>query len=458
MIRQLRVPLWLETAAAIMLALIVSTVATVIAFQLDERSRTLESNVENFFERVADAVSAIDQAPEELRPELLRSFSRVTRHLTLDAQPIVGTNGARDKVAEARVLGLLRPALRREVRARPVSETEAAKFNDDLPPREIFTATSLVEVGPVTMILSVNMGEAGWLNVRYLQPLIPFRYGAPLIAGLVAAAATILATWWTHSRFAKPLENLTAAATALRRGEPFPEVPESGPQVLRAATRSFNAMSQRLTATLENQRSIMTAVAHDLRTPIASMRLRAEFVADEEERARLRETLDDMQTMTEAVLSAARADRTGETARPVDLTALVESLADDMKETGGDIVFEPGAAVRCVCRTNEVRRAVRNLIENALRYGARARVAVGLEREFAVVSVDDDGPGIPAGDMDRVFEPFVRLEASRSAQTGGYGLGLAITRWIARGHGGDVFLRNRQEGGLSAVVRLPLLG
>jgi len=458
MIRQLRVPLWFETAAAIVLALVVSTVATVIAFQADERARTLESNVENMFERVADAVSAIEQAPAELRPELLRSFSRITRHLTLDPQPLVGNTDARDKASEARVASLLRPAVRREVRVRSVTAGEAARFDADLPPREIFAATSTVEVGSVTMVLSLNMDEAGWLNVRYLAPTIPFRYGAPLIAGLVAAAATILATWWTHSRFAKPLQNLTEAATALRRGEPFPEVPEGGPLVLRAATRSFNAMSQRLTATLENQRSIMTAVAHDLRTPIASMRLRAEFVADEEERTRLNETLDEMQTMTEAVLSAARSDRTGETARPVDLTALVESLADDMKETGGDIVFEPGVAVRCVCRTNEVRRAVRNLIENALRYGARARVAVGLEREFAVVSVDDDGPGIPANDMERVFEPFVRLEASRSSQTGGYGLGLAITRWIARGHGGDVFLRNRQEGGLSAVVRLPLLG
>ena len=458
MIPQIRVPLWLETAAAIVLALVVSTVATVVTFQADERSRTLETNVENLFERVADAVSALEQAPEELRPELLRSFSRITRHLTMDAQPLVGTNDARDKAAEARVAALLRPSVRRDVRVRRVTDAEAAKFDDDLPPREIFAATSSIDVGPVTMILSFNMGQAGWLNVRYLEPLIPFRYSAPLISGLVAAAATILATWWAHSRFAKPLQNLTEAATALRRGEPVPDIPESGPQVVRAATRSFNAMSQRLTATLENQRSIMTAVAHDLRTPIASMRLRAEFVADEEERTRLRETLDEMQTMTEAVLSAARSDRTGETARPVDLTALVESLADDMKETGGDIVFQPGGAVRCVCRTNEVRRAVRNLIENALRYGVRARVDVGMEREFAVISVDDDGPGIPAGDMERVFEPFVRLEASRSAQTGGYGLGLSITRWIARGHGGDVFLRNRTEGGLSVVVRLPLQG
>jgi signal transduction histidine kinase len=278
------------------------------------------------------------------------------------------------------------------------------------------------------------------------------------VSGAIAAIVMIFAAWWTRSRFATPLQRLTEAATALRRGEPVPEIPEGGPPAVRAATRSFNAMSQRLTATLENQRSIMMAVAHDLRTPIASMRLRAEFVADEEERARLRETLDEMQTMTEAVLSAARSDRTGETARPVDLTALVESLADDMKETGSDVVFAPSDAVRCVCRTNEVRRAVRNLIDNALRYGARARVAVAKEREFALVSVEDDGPGIPSGDIERVFEPFVRLEGSRSTQTGGYGLGLSITRWIARGHGGDVFLRNRSGGGLSAVVRLPLLG
>ena len=458
MIGRLRVPLWLESAAAIVLALVISMVATIIAFQFDERARTVQTNVDNMFERVADAVSALDQAPTELRPELLRSFSRITRHLTLDPQPLVAEGDARDRAAEARVATLVRAGTGGEVRARPVNGEEAAKLDDDLPPREIFAPTSSLDVGPVTMILSINMGEAGWLNVRYLAPLIPFRYGPPLIAGLIAAAATILATLWAHSRFAKPLENLTAAATALRRGEPVPEIPETGPAVLRAATRSFNAMSQRLTATLENQRSIMTAVAHDLRTPIASMRLRAEFVADEEERVRLRETLDEMQTMTEAVLSAARADRTGEAARTVDLTALAESLVDDIKETGGDVAFTPGAAVRCVCRTNEVRRAVRNLIENALRYGTRARVAVGIERDFAVVTVEDDGPGIPSGEIERVFEPFVRLEGSRSAQTGGYGLGLSITRWIARGHGGDVVLRNRAGGGLTAVVRLPLQG
>jgi signal transduction histidine kinase len=452
---RLKVPLWLESTAAIVLALIVSTVVTVTVFQLEDQQRTAQYHIDNLFERVPDIVSAIERAPPGLRPALLQAFSRATRYLTL-GQPLIGPGDKRDAAAEARLEGLVPAAMRREVRVRPVAPEEAGRFDDDkpvLPP-----AQATVPVGPVSILISIDMGPSGWLNVRYRPPAQAPQYGPALVSGAIAAIVMIFAAWWTRSRFATPLQRLTEAATALRRGEPVPEIPEGGPPAVRAATRSFNAMSQRLTATLENQRSIMMAVAHDLRTPIASMRLRAEFVADEEERARLRETLDEMQTMTEAVLSAARSDRTGETARPVDLTALVESLADDMKETGSDVVFAPSDAVRCVCRTNEVRRAVRNLIDNALRYGARARVAVAKEREFALVSVEDDGPGIPSGDIERVFEPFVRLEGSRSTQTGGYGLGLSITRWIARGHGGDVFLRNRSGGGLSAVVRLPLLG
>jgi signal transduction histidine kinase len=458
MIRRLQIPLWLESTAAIVLALIVSTVVTVVVFQREDQTRTAQFNIDNLFERIPDAVSAVERAPPELRPELLQAFSRLTRFLTLDSMPLVQASDTRDKTAETRISEMVPKALRGEVRVRRVSPEEAGRYSKDLPPPSASFSQANISVGPVSMLISINVGEAGWLNVRYMPPLQAPRYGPALISGMVAAIVMMLAAWWTYSRFAAPLQKLTEAATALRRGEPVPEIHEGGPPAVRNATRSFNAMSQRLTATLENQRSIMAAVAHDLRTPIASMRLRAEFVADEEQRTRLKETLDEMQTMTEAVLSAARADRTGETARPVDLTALVESLADDIKETGGDVVFSPSGAVRCICRTNEVRRAVRNLIENALRYGERARVGVAMERDFALVSVEDDGPGIPSSDIDRVFEPFVRLETSRSAQTGGYGLGLSITRWIARGHGGDVFLRNRNGGGLSAVVRLPLQG
>jgi signal transduction histidine kinase len=249
-----------------------------------------------------------------------------------------------------------------------------------------------------------------------------------ILTGALAVLLVAIAAVWAAGRVARPIAGLTTAAERLGRGDALVLAPEEGPQDVKKAASAFNAMATRLRRMIEDQRALLSAVGHDLRTPIASMRLRAEFVADEEERGRLLQTLDEMQTMAEAVLSAARADRTGEAARPVDLAALAQSLADDMTEMGGEVSFEPGAAVRCVCRTNEVRRALRNLLENAMRYGKRARVSVGADKQNALVRVDDDGPGIPEAELERVFEPFARLEASRSAQTGGYGLGLSIAR------------------------------
>jgi signal transduction histidine kinase len=188
------------------------------------------------------------------------------------------------------------------------------------------------------------------------------------------------------------------------------------------------------------------------------LRLRAEFVGDEEAKARILDTLTEMQSMTEAVLDAARTSQTGEQSRHVDISALAESLVADMSEIGGDVTFTGGEAVHCMCRTGEVRRALRNIIENALRYGKRARVSVSASEEIVTINVDDDGPGIPNEDMERVFEPFARLEASRSRETGGYGLGLSIARLIARSHGGDVKLKNRSDGGLRAALSLPVQG
>jgi signal transduction histidine kinase len=306
------------------------------------------------------------------------------------------------------------------------------------------------------MIVSIPTGSGRWLNARVGMAELPSMPWVPIFSAAVAIATLMLAAVWTARRVAIPLQRLSAAARAMRRGEPAPAVPETGPAAVRDATRSFNAMSRRLMATLDSQRAMMVAIAHDLRTPIATLRLRAEFVEDAEARARLLETLGEMQAMTEAVLDAARTGQTGEPARAVDLTALAESLAADMSEIGGDVSFVGGTTVQCVCRISEVRRALRNLVENAVRYGKRARVAVQAIGENAEITVDDDGPGIADADIERVFEPFARLEGSRSKETGGYGLGLSIVRLIARSHGGDVKLENRPEGGLRATISLPL--
>jgi signal transduction histidine kinase len=200
---------------------------------------------------------------------------------------------------------------------------------------------------------------------------------------------------------------------------------------------------------------MLAAISHDLRTPITTLRLRAEFVDDEEARAKILETLDEMQRMIEATLAFAREEAAAEDTRTVDLAALVESLVADLVDLGHEVAFSGPERLAYACRPIGLKRAVRNLIENAIAYGERARVKLEPGALAVRIVIDDDGPGIPEADFERVFAPFVRLEESRSRETGGIGLGMAIARSIVRGHGGDIELANREEGGLKVVISLP---
>jgi signal transduction histidine kinase len=186
------------------------------------------------------------------------------------------------------------------------------------------------------------------------------------------------------------------------------------------------------------------------------LRLRAEFVTDHDVQEKMLKTIDEIQTMTEAALAFVREEATAEATRTVDLSALVESLCDDLAELGHNVTFIDGTATNYRCRPDALRRAIRNLIENAVRYGEGARVSVLRTAKSIDIAIDDDGPGIPDEVMEQVFAPFYRLEDSRNRETGGVGLGLSIARAIARHHGGDVVLSNRAKG-LQATISLPLL-
>ena len=172
-------------------------------------------------------------------------------------------------------------------------------------------------------------------------------------------------------------------------------------------------------------------------------------------REKILETLAEMQEMVEAVLTFAREDATHEETRSVDLAALIASLCDDLADRDLDVRFAETQQVLYQCRPATLKRALNNVIENAVAYGAGARVALANLDTIYEITVDDDGPGIPEAELDRVFEPFLRLETSRSRETGGAGLGLAIARSIFRGHGGDITLENRPGGGLRATIQLP---
>src|SRR6185312_1475108 len=275
------------------------------------------------------------------------------------------------------------------------------------------------------------------------------------VAALVAIAAASLAAAYVARRVTRPLSELARAASAVAEGRSAPRLMESGPQDVRDAARAFNAMTDEVSRTLEGQRQLLSAVGHDLRTPITAMRISLEFVDDKELRDRLQHNLDELQELTEAVLSAARGTG-GELKRNIDLSALLESICADLDDLGEpvscDVEEEPAPLI---CRPNEIRRAVRNLVENAVAYGSKARVRLAEHPDSYEILVEDEGPGIPAEDQRRVFEPFVRLESSRNEDTGGTGLGLTLVKAIAEGHGGAVTLENRAEGGLRAKLRLP---
>jgi signal transduction histidine kinase len=267
---------------------------------------------------------------------------------------------------------------------------------------------------------------------------------------LVSMIAALMAR-----RVARPLSELArAAAVGATSGGVVPRVPETGPEDVRAAASAFNAMTEKVAKTLESQRHLLSAVGHDLRTPITAMRINLEFVTDDDLREGLERNLDELQQLTEQVLAAAKGTG-GETRRNVDLSALVESLCTDLDEMGQPVTWAAHDAAPISCRPNEIRRAVRNLVENAVAYGGEADVKIADAPGVYEILVEDRGPGIPEADRQRVFEPFVRLETSRNREGGGTGLGLTLVKAIAEGHGGQITLENKPDGGLRARMKLP---
>jgi signal transduction histidine kinase len=309
--------------------------------------------------------------------------------------------------------------------------------------------------------LSVGLPDGKWLSVTAGPPPGAPRWGkwflvSLILSGLAIAGVAVLA----GRRVAKPMRELADAAGRLGRGEPVGDVAEAGPRETRETIRAFNLMHDRLERYLRDRMAMLAAISHDLKTPITSLRLRAEFIEDEEMRSKILATLDEMQAMTESTLDFIREDAARDPGRVTDVAALAESIVADFADTGRPAVFTGEMGAMVVCRSTSIRRALSNLIENAIAYGESARVSVEKMNTDVRIVVDDDGPGIEQGDLERVFDPFTRLEASRNRATGGVGLGLglAIARTIARAHGGDVMLENRGGGRLRAVLSLPVEG
>ncbi len=272
---------------------------------------------------------------------------------------------------------------------------------------------------------------------------------------VLSAVAMAPVTYVFARRLAAPIQLFADAAERLGRDPRAEPLVLKGPHEIRVAATAFNEMQERLRRYVEDRTAMVGAIAHDLRTPLTRLRFRIEGLPDEQ-RAKISADIDQMEEMISAALMFVRdASKPGERT-PLELSSLLESLCDEMAETGASTEVESGEKVVLDGDPMALRRLFSNLLENAVKFGGRARTRVFRDASNAFVEIEDDGPGIPPSDREKVFEPFYRREPSRSRQTGGIGLGLAVVRSIARGHGGDVDLVNRAGGGLTARVQLPL--
>jgi signal transduction histidine kinase len=217
-------------------------------------------------------------------------------------------------------------------------------------------------------------------------------------------------------------------------------------------------MSLRLRRFIEGRTQMLGAISHDLRTPITRLRLRAEFVDDDEQRGKMMNDLNEMEAMIAETLVFARDDAANEPASHIDVAAVVANLCGELRFSGREVTYAGPDSFEFLTRPLAFKRAINNLVDNALKYGKTAHVTLAPTASELRIYVDDTGSGIPLHEMDRVFQPFVRLETSRSRETGGAGLGLTIARNAIRSMGGDVELANRPEGGLRVTVILPVAG
>jgi len=468
----------------VMLAGIVLTNMVGFAFYARDRFEVMGESIERFAESIAAAARVVETAPPHERPVLVQRLHTPGLRLGWSPQPLVaddphdwrtklvrqalademdGFNEERLRLAvgaaDRHVFGRSRsdpPPLRRMDKG----DDEYDRDDDDRrwrrrdePPR----FRHWRHHGPDPVVLgALRLGDGSWLNFTLpLRPFEPIWESRPFPLMLLTTIVVLAVTVWGVRRASRPLSVLAGAAERLGLDVDAQPLDERGPREVRAAAGAFNEMQRRLQSFVRDRTQMLAAISHDLRTPITRMRLRAELIEDAEHRARMLADLAEMEEMIGATLAFARDDAASEERRAFDLAALLQGVCDEATDAGASAAYEGPDHATFTGRPMALKRAFANLVDNAAKYGSVALVSLTDGADAATVTVDDDGPGMPAEELEKVFAPFYRIETSRSRETGGVGLGLAVVRSIVRAHGGEVTLATRPEGGLRATVTLP---
>jgi signal transduction histidine kinase len=317
---------------------------------------------------------------------------------------------------------------------------------------------------PAGMVVEALLQDRHWLlfttDIAPPPPLDPVaaQYSRASLGAWLALAAglVVMLSLLAARRLARPLSELAVAVEHLGASGDAPLLPPKGPREIRITTDAFNRMQERLRRFNDDRVQMLAAMSHDLRTSLTRLKLRLEIGEHPEQQQKMSSEIDAMSAMIDSILSFARDDAKREPRTLVELDALVDSICEDASDAGTPVSYAGSRGVTVAGRPMALRRAVSNLVDNAVKYGGGgAEVTLTCEAGRVVVAVEDRGPGIPRSEREKVFEPFYRIEGSRNPDTGGVGLGLAVARSIAREHGGDIVLAARKGGGLSARLELP---
>ncbi|MBD8893999.1 ATP-binding protein [Roseibium litorale] len=475
-----------QLIALLVLAVVSAQAISLWAFHDERRGALMEVARDNVLARSISLTKLIEDTPDSLHPRILEASSSRSAAFWIGASPVVSEPATKKTelqlqnyvasqfvpAREVRIdLDITRkgPSLARRLTGADGPPEPRQRLLDGLSENQRqalrekrIAAWEKKHPGDksrpqIDLTLSIRLEDGSWFNMATDYRPVPPSLTPLLVQMALSILAIILIVALAMRRISRPLRELARSAERFGRGEDVPPLPVDGPSEVRALTGAFNEMRDRLTRFVTDRTRMLAAISHDLRTPITSLRLRAEFIEDDENREKIIETLEEMAQMTEATLSFARDEATREETSRADLKDLLESLVRDQSELGHDVSMTGNsAAVFAVCRPMALKRALRNIIENGIRYGGSVSIDLKATTADALIRIRDKGPGIPEERMKDVFEPFVRLEESRSEQTGGIGLGLAIARSIIHAHGGTISLKNHSEGGLEAEIRLPV--
>jgi signal transduction histidine kinase len=485
--------------AAMVIGVLLAQAASVYLFAREREGFVLESSVREWSRRIAEVSVMLEQLPPAQRAAAVARLKEQAAELARRRRP--GARALPERVAAAQPAAVVGPsprprplvvraqserssvhlwsrifiqlplasnvegALEQQLRADLGGDYDITVQPASLPEADVIPIPSPMFGEPAqrptqrptqSYDVSVRLPDGAPLVFRVVR-LSP---GAPLPLGLLMnlillVAVLVVALYVAARSITRPLSRLAGAAENLGRSVRQPKLEEQGARELRRAAHAFNTMQDRLHRYLDSRTRVLAAMSHDLKTPLTRLRLQVETqIEDPALQARFGKELDEMESMVRGALALFRGLDDQEAPEPVDIDALLETVRGEFGELGQEVTVEGHAMAPFSGKPQALKRCVTNLIANAVKFGTRARILV---RDGAMlkISVCDQGPGIPPEELERVFEPFYRLESSRNRDTGGTGLGLSIARDVAQTHGGTLVLLNRAEGGLEALLTLP---